>query len=144
MPIRTLVIRNRGRQIIRAIATEAADGGKDPCPVLKFFQEQANSWPAEMTKLGARLAEISENGVPQPHDDTRFKKLGGTNELFEFKSSAQGLRLICFWDESLIICTHGYVKKGQKAPKSELERGERMRREYFESKAAGTLTHATA
>jgi phage-related protein len=144
MPMRTLVIRNRGRLLIRAIAIEADGGGRDSCPVLKFIQEQINGWPTEMTRLGARLADISENGLPVPHDDTIFKKLGGTEGLFEFRSSPQGLRIICFWDENLIICTHGYVKKGQKAPKSELDRAQKMMRNYFESKAAGTLTHAEA
>jgi hypothetical protein len=143
MPIRTIIIRNRGRQIIRAIATESADGGIGPCPALKFIQQQATGWPEEMARFGARLAAISENGVPQPHDDSVFKKLKGTDGLFEFRSP-KGLRLICFWDDNLIVCTHGYVKDGQKAPKHELAHGQRMMREYIESKKARTLTHEPA
>ena len=144
--MKTLVVRSRvkGRLVIRAIASEADDGGKDPCAVLKFMQEQLNAWPTEAVKLGALLADIAENGLPCPHDDTKFKKLASTDGLFEFRSSAQGLRVICFWDEQLIICTHGYVKEGQKAPKNELDRGQRLMREYFEAKKAGALTHAEA
>jgi phage-related protein len=138
--MKTLVIRKGGRHTIRAIATEAGDGGRDPCPTLKFFQEQAMGWPAEMAKLGAVLSETAENGPP--NDKTKFKNLHGTRGLYEFKSP-QGLRLICFWDDGgLIICTHGYVKDKQKAPRSEIKRAQRMMRDYFDAKTNGTLTHA--
>ena len=46
---------------IRAIAAEADDGGPDPCPTLKFFQEQREQWGSEMTKLTALLTYSSEN-----------------------------------------------------------------------------------
>jgi len=42
----------------------------------------------------------------------------------------------------LIICTHGYLKDGQKAPKRELKRAEILKRDYFTCKQQGTLTHA--
>lgn len=80
---------------IRAIATEADGGGRDPCPTLKFFGEHRRSRGSEMAKLIALLSDISENGPP--HDETKFKKLPGTDGLYEFKSP-QGLRLLCFWD----------------------------------------------
>jgi len=138
--MKTLVIRVGDRHVIRAIATEADDGGRDPCPTLEFFKEQAIGWSSEMMKLGAVLSDTCEDGTP--HDPSKFKKLPGTGGLHEFKSP-QGLRLICFRDDGgLIICTHGYVKDKQKAPKSELERGQRMMRDYFNAKTAGTLTHA--
>ena len=138
--MKTLVIRNGARHVIRAIATEADDGGRDPCPTLKFFQEQARGWPTEMTKLGAVITDTSKNGPP--HDETKFKKLPGTDGLYEFKSP-QGLRLLCFWDDGgLIICTNGYVKDKQKAPRAEIGRGQRMKRDYFEAKANGGLNHA--
>lgn len=141
--MKTLLVRNRGRLEIRAIATEAADvGGRDSCPTLQFVGEQARGWPSEWVKMAAVLDESSENGLRQPPDYDRFKKLKGT-DLYEFKSP-QGLRLLCFWDGHLIICTHGYVKGKQKAPKTELERGQRMMRDYFEAKRTGTLTHAAA
>jgi phage-related protein len=140
--MRTLVIRNRGRLLIRATAYEAAGGGRDSCPTLQFFAEQVNAWPSEMEKLGAVLADISENGVPVPHDGAKFKKLTDADGLYEFKSSQKGLRLICFWDDGVIICTHGFPKGSQKTPKREIERGQRMMREYFDAQTAGNLTHA--
>jgi len=138
--MRTLVIRSSARYTIRAIAVEAADGGRDPCPTLQFFEGHARGWPTEMAKLAALLTESCENGPP--HDENKFKNLKGTDGLYEFKTP-QGLRLICFWDDAgLIICTHGYVKYKQKAPKAELSRGRRFMRDYFDAKSRGTLTHA--
>lgn len=140
--MKTIVIRDGVRLMIRAIATEAEGGGRDPCPTLEFFQEQAKNWSSEMVKLGAILTDIAENGPP--HDDSKFKKLPGTDGLYECKSP-QGLRLLCFWDDGgLIISANGYVKGKQKAPKSELKRAQRMMRDYFIAKQNGTLTHANA
>jgi hypothetical protein len=39
--------------------------------------------------------------------------------------------------ETLVISTHGIVKKVSKVPKVELEKAERIRREYFEFKNDG-------
>jgi hypothetical protein len=142
MSMRTLIVRSRGRLVIRAIAFEATDGGRDSCPTLRFIQEQVATWPSEMERLGAVLAEISENGLPVPHDDAKFKKLTNADGLCEFKSSQKGLRLFCFLDDGAIICAYGIPKEGQKTPQREIERGKRMMREYFEAKAAGNLTHA--
>jgi hypothetical protein len=139
--MKTLVIRIGSRHTIRAIATEADDGGRDPCPALEFFQEQAAARPSEMTKLSALLTDTAKNGPPR--DETKFKKLPGTDGLYEFKSP-QGLRLLCFWDDGgLIICANGYVKGSQKAPKAVLNRGQRLMRDYHDAKRNGTLTHAS-
>ena len=46
-------------------------------------------------------------------------------------------RLFSFWDtetETLIIATHGIVKKTQKTPAKEIAKAEEIRREYFEQK----------
>lgn len=46
-------------------------------------------------------------------------------------------RLLAFWDtreNALIITTHGFIKKSQKTPKSEIEKAERKRKEYFSRK----------
>jgi hypothetical protein len=140
MSMKTLVIRRGARLVIRAVAYPSEDPKWDKCPVLEFFQQQAKEHPKEMTKLGALLSESAKSGPPQ--NDTKFKDLPGTDGLYEFKT-AGGLRLICFWDAgSLIVCTHGYVKGSQKAPKSEINRAERIKKEYFDAKKKGDLTHA--
>jgi len=70
-------------------------------------------------------------------DPKLFKKL--TDEIWEFRTKHNGLqyRLFAFWDktnntETLVISTHGMVKKVDKVPKSEIEKAERVRKIYFE------------
>lgn len=48
-------------------------------------------------------------------------------------------RLLAFWDktdnkETLVIATHGFVKKVDKVPSNEIERAERIRDKYFKNK----------
>ena len=138
--MKSLVIRTGARLTIRAIATGTDENGRDKCPTLRFFQDQAAVRAAELDKLGALLSETADNGPP--HDDKKFKDLPGTDKIYEFKTSG-GLRLLCFWDEgSLIVCTHGYLKGAQKAPKNEIQRAERFKRDYFQAKQDGGLIHA--
>ena len=138
--MKTLVIRRGERLTIRAISTSTDDTGRDRCATLAFFQEHANLRPKEFEKLSALLTDTAKNGPPP--DDNKFKDLPGTDGLHEFKTSG-GLRLLCFRDEgNLIICTHGYLKDGQKAPKNELGRAQNLKRDYLLCKQQGTLIHA--
>lgn len=67
-----------------------------------------------------------------------FKKLEGT-DIWEFRTLYNGkqYRLFAFWDtepETLVIATHGIVKKTQKTPSKEITKAERIRQEYFNEK----------
>lgn len=71
-------------------------------------------------------------------DNNLFKKLEGT-EIWEFRTLFNGIcyRLFAFWDtdsETLIVATHGIVKKTQKTPVKEIAKAEEIRRLYFELK----------
>jgi phage-related protein len=59
-------------------------------------------------------------------------------KLFEF---IQGrLRVLWFYDEGrLIICTSGFIKKGQKTPRNEIEHAIQVMNEYFEDKKRGEI-----
>ena len=68
-----------------------------------------------------------------------FKKLN--DEIWEFRTLYQGLqyRLLAFWDktdntETLVISTHGFVKKRSKVPDNEILKARQIRIEYFEEK----------
>ena len=138
--MKTLLIRRGERLDIRAIAGAADEKGRDRCATLAFFKEHATLRPTEFDKLSALLQWVADYGPPI--DTDKFKKLKGEDELWEFKTSG-GLRLLCFWDEgSLIVTTHGYLKDSQKAPKHELERAQKLRRNYFADKQLGKLNHA--
>lgn len=46
-------------------------------------------------------------------------------------------RLLAFWDNevgSLVIATHGFIKKTQKTPINEIAKAEALRKEYFSNK----------
>lgn len=71
-------------------------------------------------------------------DNELFKKLDNS-EIWEFRTIYQGTayRLFSFWDkdrETLIVATHGIIKKTQKTPSKEIARAEEIRRIYFEAK----------
>lgn len=70
-------------------------------------------------------------------DKELFKKLN--DNIWEFRTRYQGMtyRLLAFWDNetgNLVVATHGFIKKSQKTPDSEIVRAEALRKEYFESK----------
>lgn len=70
-------------------------------------------------------------------DENLFKKLN--DDIWELRSSFNGMcyRLLAFWDkgqQSLIIATHGFVKKTWKVPQKEIARAEAIMKEYFSDK----------
>ena len=71
-------------------------------------------------------------------DKELFKKLENS-EIWEFRTLFNGscYRLFSFWDtetETLVIATHGIVKKSQKTPPKEIIKAEEIRKKYFELK----------
>lgn len=71
-------------------------------------------------------------------DNELFKKLENS-EIWEFRTLYIGIcyRLFAFWDteeETLIVATHGIIKKTQKTPTKEIEKAQTIRRIYFENK----------
>lgn len=73
-------------------------------------------------------------------DPELFKKLDDT-DIWEFRTHYNRIqyRLLAFWDktsgvDTLVIATHGFVKKTQKTPQKEIMRAEEIRKMYFNSK----------
>lgn len=67
-----------------------------------------------------------------------FKKLENT-EIWEFRTLFAGIqyRIFAFWDkdmEALVVTTHAIIKKTQKTPRREIEKAERIMKEYFKNK----------
>ncbi len=76
------------------------------------------------------------------NDKELFKKL--QDEIWEFRTkySKSYHRLFAFWDktdkaDTVVISTHGLIKKTDKIPKSEIEKSERLREQYFNNKNKG-------
>lgn len=74
----------------------------------------------------------------ETNDPQLFKKL--TGNIWEFRTvfNNKQFRLFAFWDKidnrkTLVIATHGIVKKSQKTSKNEIEKAEQLRKKYFEN-----------
>lgn len=72
-------------------------------------------------------------------DNELFKKL--TEFIWEFRTlyNSKAYRLFAFWDkidgrETLVVATHGILKKTQKTPPKEIEKAEEVRKQYFNYK----------
>jgi phage-related protein len=72
-------------------------------------------------------------------DPELFKKL--SNDIWEFRTFYQGqqYRLLAFWDstsnkDTVVISTHGFLKKRSKVPNNEIQKAVRMRVQYFVNK----------
>lgn len=70
------------------------------------------------------------------NDPELFKKLSG--EIWEFRTrfSNQHYRLLAFWDKrsknnTLVICSSGFVERTGKVPKKEITRAQKLRKDYF-------------
>jgi phage-related protein len=73
------------------------------------------------------------------NDPELFKKL--TDNIWEFRTlfDKKYYRLFAFWDktgdkETIVLATHGLIKKTKKTPKSEIKKAEEIRKIYFEQK----------
>ncbi|MDA3906857.1 MAG: type II toxin-antitoxin system RelE/ParE family toxin [Bacteroidales bacterium] len=73
------------------------------------------------------------------NDPELFKKL--TDFIWEFRTlyDKKYYRLFAFWDksdkeETLVIATHGIIKKTKKTLKSEIKKADGIRKIYFEQK----------
>lgn len=72
-------------------------------------------------------------------DNELFKKL--KDEIWEFRTlfNKTHYRIFAFWDkenkkQTLVLTTHGIIKKTDKTPDKEIAKAEQMRLKYFELK----------
>ena len=72
-------------------------------------------------------------------DPVLLKKL--TGEIWEFRTlyAKTHYRLLAFWDKqensnTLVIATHGFIKKTEKTPQKEINKAMKIMKLYFDSK----------
>ena len=97
------------------------------------FIESLDSKEREKILYNARKAQIV-------NDPELFKKLNDSIWEFRTKYRRNYYRLLAFWDktskeDTLVIATNGFIKKTQKTPKAEIERAEKIKKEYFTQKS---------
>jgi phage-related protein len=101
--------------------------------------EEANEFIAELDSKAIKKIFYNIDLAEQTNDPKLFKKL--QNDIWELRTKFSGLqiRLLAFWDksdnkETLVIATHGFIKKVDKVPSNEIDRAERLRDKYFRNK----------
>ena len=106
---------------------------------LSFYKDYFNEFYAAQTaKVKKRILwtlKVIEDldRIPEIY----FKHLDGTDGLYEIRvqSGNDIFRIFCFFDDNnLVVLGHGFQKKTQKTPDKEIERGEKIKREYYEEK----------
>ena len=103
---------------------------KDENFATDFILDLMESNESEFEKLISAIDRIRDHGVPI--NEQKFKKL--EPGLFEIKSGPT--RLLCFFDgndqsgNTRLVITHGFWKKTNRTPMSEIEHARTMREQY--------------
>lgn len=103
------------------------------------FLEEASEFIDKLDEKAREKVIYNMNKARISNDKELFKKL--RDEIWEFRTlfNKTHYRLFAFWDktentETIVISTHGIIKKSDKTPISEIEKAERIRKHYFERK----------
>lgn len=103
------------------------------------FLKEANEFIASLDAKAARKIIYNIDLAEQTNDIRLFKKLKDDIWEFRIRYSGNQIRLLAFWDksdkvETLVIATHGFIKKVDKVPEKEILRALNLRSKYFDSK----------
>jgi phage-related protein len=105
-----------------------------------LYSEEADAFLDKQTekvraKILYNIAKASYSNDPK-----LFKKLENT-DIWEFRTLFDSIqyRLLAFWDKrdgqnTLVIATHGFVKKSQKTPPQEIHHAQSIKEIYFNQK----------
>ena len=103
------------------------------------FMEEANKFIAELDPKTVKKIFYNIDLAEQTNNPNLFKKL--QHDIWELRTNSAGLqiRLLAFWDksdnkETLVIATHGFIKKVDKVQANEIDRAVRLREKYFNNK----------
>lgn len=104
-----------------------------------MFLEDAEKFIAQFDQKTIKKIIYNIDLAEQTNDPKLFKKL--QNDVWEFRTKFSGhqIRLLAFWDKTdnkrtLVIATHGFIKKVDKVPSNEIDRTVRLREKYFYNK----------
>ena len=107
-------------------------------PKVMYLEEALAFIESLPQSAGDKLLDIVHRIEMGERNAVLFSKLEGT-EIWEFRTLYNKVkyRLFAFWDtqrDTLVIATHGIIKKTQKTPRKEIAKAERIRQEYFNAK----------
>ncbi len=103
------------------------------------FLEEVFEFLSRLEKKHSEKILYNIRKAQSAHDPELFKKIN--DDIWEFRTLYQKThyRLLAFWDRSspnrtLVISTHGFIKKRSKIPDNELEKAMNIRLIYFSDK----------
>jgi phage-related protein len=103
------------------------------------FLEEADQFISGLDRKTVKKIFYNIDLAEQTNDPKIFKKL--QNDIWEFRTkySRLQIRLLAFWDktdnkETLVLATHGFIKKVDRVPAKEIDRALRLRDNYFNNK----------
>ncbi len=106
------------------------------------FLDEAKEFLKTLQPKTVRKVLYNIDLAEQTNDPRLFKKL--RNGIWEFRTKYSGhqIRLLAFWDktgntETLVVATHGFIKKAGRVPTKEMARAVALRKKYFESNING-------
>lgn len=101
-----------------------------------FFLEEAIDFLDGLPEKDRRKVLFNIDKSRFVNDPKLFKKL--TEEIWEFRTrfGANQYRLLAFWDktkkkETLVVATHGIIKKADKILRKEISKANKIKTEYF-------------
>ena len=97
----------------------------------EFYKEQ--TWKVQKKILWTFKVIETVDRIPEVY----FKHLENTEGLYEIRVQVESniFRIFCFFDiNNLVVVGHGFQKKTQKTPTSEIVRAEKIKKEYYEEK----------
>lgn len=100
-----------------------------------YFEEFYNKQTSKVKKKIIWTLKIIEelDRIPEKY----LKHIKNTSGIYEIRIQVGNniFRIFCFFDlDNIIVVGHGFQKKTQKTPKQQIEKAERIKKEYYESK----------
>jgi phage-related protein len=102
-----------------------------------YFREFYSSQTPKVQKKILWTLRIIEDLERIP--EVYFKHIENTDGIYEIRvqTGSNIFRIFCFFDDNnLVIVGHGFQKKTQKTPTGEIDRAEKIKKEYHEEKQA--------
>lgn len=102
-----------------------------------FYMQDAEDFLISLDEKTREKILYNVSKAQYVRDAELFKKID--EEIWEFRTLYRKTcyRMLAFWDDdkdTIIICTHAFIKKTQKTPQQEIFRAKQLREEYFKNK----------
>ncbi len=101
-----------------------------------IFLKEAREFILEIDYKAKSKIQLTLKKALLSNDVSCFKKID--QDIWEFRTKFKRMqyRLFAFWDKrdslnTLVICTHGIIKRRSKIPRKEIDKARNTKREYF-------------